>query len=266
MKNVLVLIHDDSGQEARLQTALAICRALGGHLTCIDVVENPLIMSGISTSYLGAQLMDEASRNEAANRSAIEARLGREDVPWDFASYRGPPAIALLDAAELADLVIVGSRSEREEPFDARKIASSLAAKAGRPVLAVPPGSRPSNPMGNVLVALDGSRAANEAMRAALPLLQLAESVTLLGLNEPSGEYEIEEAAQYLARHNVASQVVQEKTREKVSDAIVRHADAVGAEYIVMGAHGVSRALEAVFGGVTVAMLENSRVPLLLAR
>ncbi len=37
MKNILLLIHDDAGQEARLQAALDITRALGGHLKCVDV-------------------------------------------------------------------------------------------------------------------------------------------------------------------------------------------------------------------------------------
>lgn len=38
MKNVLVLLHDDAGQEARLQVALDLTRALSGHLKCLDVV------------------------------------------------------------------------------------------------------------------------------------------------------------------------------------------------------------------------------------
>jgi hypothetical protein len=35
MKNVLLLVHDDLGQEARLQAALDIVRAIGGHLHCL---------------------------------------------------------------------------------------------------------------------------------------------------------------------------------------------------------------------------------------
>ena len=43
MKNILLLVHDDHGQEARLQAALDITRAVEGHLTCIDVTPYPLI-------------------------------------------------------------------------------------------------------------------------------------------------------------------------------------------------------------------------------
>ena len=44
MKNVLLLIHDDAGQEARLQAALDVTRALEGHLTCLDVAIVPPVM------------------------------------------------------------------------------------------------------------------------------------------------------------------------------------------------------------------------------
>ncbi len=39
MKNVLLLIHDDAGEEARLQVALDLARGLSGHLICVDIVQ-----------------------------------------------------------------------------------------------------------------------------------------------------------------------------------------------------------------------------------
>ena len=41
MKNILLLVHDDPGQEARVQAALDLTRALDGHLTCLDVAAMP---------------------------------------------------------------------------------------------------------------------------------------------------------------------------------------------------------------------------------
>ena len=37
MKNILLLIHDDQGQESRLQVALDVTRALGGHIIPQDL-------------------------------------------------------------------------------------------------------------------------------------------------------------------------------------------------------------------------------------
>ena len=47
MKNILALMHDDSGQEARYQVALDVTRALEGHLTCLDLTYIPPMTSGI---------------------------------------------------------------------------------------------------------------------------------------------------------------------------------------------------------------------------
>ena len=47
MKTVMVLIHDDAGQEARLQCALDVVRAVEGHLVCLDVVQLPRIFKGL---------------------------------------------------------------------------------------------------------------------------------------------------------------------------------------------------------------------------
>jgi len=75
MKNILVLAHDDKGQEARLQVALDITRAIEGHLTCLDVAMNPLLGDEYVSSYAGAQLALEEKKNEAANRTRIEAHV-----------------------------------------------------------------------------------------------------------------------------------------------------------------------------------------------
>ena len=62
MKNILLLVHDDAGQEARLQVALDLTRALGGHLTCIDVVRMVYGADGLYGSNVDFLLADEQTR------------------------------------------------------------------------------------------------------------------------------------------------------------------------------------------------------------
>lgn len=38
MKNVLLLVHEDNGQEARFQAEMDVTRALEGHLTCLEII------------------------------------------------------------------------------------------------------------------------------------------------------------------------------------------------------------------------------------
>jgi len=265
MRNVLVLVHDDDGQEARLQAALSVTRALSGHLTGLDVFVIPVIIADPWTGYSDGTLVQEASSDDVTNRTAIEARLAKEDVPWTMLNTTGDPALELRDAAELADLVVVNSHGTKESMVAERTIVGHVVTKSGRPVLAVPPQCKSFDVTGRALVAWDGSQAANEALRAAAPILALADEVMILVVNETDGPFSAEHAATYIARHGTEPRVIERTTGDPIADTILEQARLSEADYIVMGAFGHSRALQAMFGGVTRTMLAQSPVPLLLA-
>ena len=266
MKNVLVLLHDDEGQEARLQVALDLTRALSGHLMCLDVIVPPVAMGDYFEASGGALMMGYARERESENRNATEARLRQEDVPWSVTDRIGAPGNALRNAANLADAIVVSIPGD-ETDSELRRVASELAAKSDRPVIAVPAVCRGINLAGNVLVGWNGSHEASEALRQAVPLLQQAASVTLLVVNHPKGDLSVNEAASYLSRHGISAEIViRESDGRPVSDVILNEAHAIGASYVVIGAYGVPRLIEAIFGGVTAGMLRKSDLPILLAR
>lgn len=263
MKNVLLLLHDDDGQEARLQAALDLTRALSGHLTCLDVAQPPLFVTDYFTGAGGAIVMDYLEAREAGNRSAIEARLHREDVTWTMLEANGTPADELRQISDLADVIVISGGSDASP--EARHLAGQVSVKSGRPVLVVPPSCKGLAVSGPALVAWNGSQEACDALRAAIPLLQQAQRVTVMAVDDPGGE-SAEDAAAYLARHGIETRIVAEETSdEPVSDIILARAHASGAAYIVLGAFGLPRIVEGLFGGVTEGLLRKSDVPLLLA-
>ena len=72
--------------------------------------------------------------------------------------------------------------------------------------------------------------------------------------------------SQMLARHGVSCEIdVLSKTMARVSDVLNRHASDTETDMIVMGAYGHSRFREAILGGATRNMLEQSAVPVFLA-
>ena len=77
--------------------------------------------------------------------------------------------------------------------------------------------------------------------------------------------YLTEDAATYLSRHGIHAEIIARDSDGPVSDAVLERAKQLGAGYVVMGAFGHSRAVEAIFGGVTNAMLRDSDLPLVLA-
>ena len=261
MKNILLHVHDDEGQENRLQVALDVTRAVSGHLTCLDVVLSPMVLPEVELAGAMEVVAFERER-ESKNMTRLRARLAMEGVAWDLVESVGEPAAELRKLATFADLVVVSTKGE-ESGTSSLGIAAELAAKAGRPVLAVPPACRGVNVAAGALVAWDGSEEATASLRAALPLLQMAKHVTLLIVNSDK-EFPGEDAAAYLSRHGVHVRLVEKVTEVFVSDVILARAQDIGVAYIVMGAFGHGRLIEAIFGGVTAAMLEKTAVPLLL--
>lgn len=262
MKNILLLVHEDAGQESRLQVALDVTRALDGHLECLDVLELPMIISDYYGTGYEAVMMDEVRERAMKNRKRLKARLATEDVSWTMDETVGTMVDALERASDLADLIILSARDEETQKHPRPE---RLPLKANRPLLAVPPKCGGLNASGNVLIACDGSRPCIESVRAAVPLLKCADEVALLEVNKPEGALAMAEIASYLSRHGIGADLVERATDSSVADAILKHADHRNAAYIVMGAYSRPRSAESVFGGVTRTMLLEANIPLLLA-
>ncbi|WP_188055995.1 universal stress protein [Sphingosinithalassobacter sp. CS137] len=266
MKNVLLLIHDDRGQEARLQAALDLTRALGGHLKCLDVSILPVMIEDYVPTGGAAMIVESERERESENRIRTEARLAKEDVPYDWTDVTGDPAFALRQAGALADVIVVNRHLAGLHFPDMREIAGELLVTADTPVLAVPEEARGFDACGHALVAWDGSKEAEEALQAAVPLLALAENVTLVEVDDGSVRVPAAEAARYLARHGIEPVVRRvEAGGRRAGDVLLGEVVNQRAAYLVMGGYGHSRMVEAVFGGVTRKMLTESPVPLLLA-
>lgn len=266
MKNVLVLIHDDRGQESRLQAALDLARAVEGHLMCLDVAVIPATVDDYAPLGGNALVIAEERANEARNRTEIEARLTREDVPWSWTDTTGDIATELRDGAALADVIVINRQLEGLAFPDMRGIAGELLVKGDKPVLAVPEGMRDfAAAGGHALVAWNGSNAAGEALQAAAPLLGLASEVTILEIDDGTLRRPAREAAEYLSRHGIEPVVRRIAISAATGDALLAEVAEERADYVVMGGYGRSRIAEALFGGVTRRLLSDSPVPLLLA-
>jgi nucleotide-binding universal stress UspA family protein len=266
MKNVLLLVHDDPGQEARLQAAIDLARALDGHLICLDVVgvTAEVAYPGFETASV---LVEQEQATESANCARLVDRLAREDVPWTMRETIGSFAGALGDAAGLADVIVLNPQLEDDGP-DMRGIATAVLMKARKPVLVVPQASRRFDAAGPAMVAWDGSLPAMAALTAAVPLLRLSTSVRILEI-QGSSHGSVREAASYLSRHGVHAEidlVACFKDAPHESSAVIQDmCEQERCTFVVMGAYGHSVVHEALLGGVTRRMLASARVPVFLA-
>jgi nucleotide-binding universal stress UspA family protein len=140
---------------------------------------------------------------------------------------------------------------------------------SGRPVLIFPNKYSSQVSFDRALIAWDGGLHAARAVWSAIPLLQKAASidiVTVTGEKNLSLAPVADTLAPMLAflGSNINVTVLETKTAsaaERISD----YAASSGANFVVQGAYGRSRWLELVLGGVTREMLNNSKLPVLMA-
>lgn len=264
MKNILVLMHDDVGQEARFQVALDLTRALDGHLRCIDVAIKPVTVDDYATLGGAALLLGDEQANEAENRTRMEKRLKVEGVAYDWIQTTGFLSPSVREAARLADLIVL-NRDIKDAYPDMEEVASEVLIKSGRPIVAVPRECRGFDASGHAMIAWDGSTEAERALRAVVPLLQIASTVTIVECEDGSIKAPAEAAA-YLSRHGVKPLLQRiDGATDIPSTVLLEQIEIQRAAYLVMGGFGHSRFAEAMLGGVTRRMLHESPVPLVLA-
>jgi nucleotide-binding universal stress UspA family protein len=257
MRSILVYADRSPSMAARLDTALALARAMDGHVTVL--VDTPITryvsMDPMGGSYIASSAMQQALADDDAHAAAVEAQLTREGIAFDVLRSEAEPVEALAAAARLADVVVV-SRSTG--------LAGELALAARTPVLVVPDGKAPAVPPAKACVAWDGGNEAAMALRGAMPLLARCASVDVLTVVEKPGGAPAADALGYLARHGVKAEPRELARAGSTEETLSAAVAGAGAELLVMGAYGRGRMREFLFGGVTLHFLQANDAPALL--
>ncbi len=266
MKSLLLSASQDAGTESRLQCALDIARRCDAHLILLQVqpAQDYMAMDIFGGAYVMADVLAKATMANAENRQVMGERLANEAVQWDWQDGTGYAADLLVESARFADLIVVSlGEGNDQAPYGAS--VGAIVLDSGRPVLAVP---HVCGRMGfdRAMIAYDGSGEAANAIRGALPLLRLAETLVIVEVEEKSSAFPMTDAAAYLARHGVSCEIQSlPRTSEGIAETVLHFASEFAPDYIVMGAYGHSRWRQRLFGGVTRHMLAEANVPLLLA-
>ena len=264
MKTVMVVIHDDAGQEARLQCALDVVRAVEGHLVCLDVVRLPVVADGFGVGTASAMLIVDEREREDSNISRLEPRLVSEGVSHEWTRVVSNADTAIADSARLVDLIVVGRRGIGEVA-ETGDMASRLAELTSAPILLVPTEQQAVDFSGKALVTWDGSASNDAAIRAAVPLLRLAEVVEVLTIGEGSEDADPDEAAVYLARHGCRATARRLAKNGDEPSQLLAAMTSSGANWCVMGSYGHSRIREQLFGGASKTLLAKAPIPLLVS-
>ncbi|MDR9393209.1 universal stress protein [Roseovarius sp. SYSU LYC5161] len=270
------VLTDDALVDETLAHAMAIARAHDAHL---DVLCMGVDRSQTGYYYAGASavvLQETITRaNEEAEAIKEKARhvLGLSDIRWGTES--GVAQLADLGRhiaarARFSDLVILPQPYGEGRGAELEAVTESALFEGHTPALVVPPGEAPEAHPKRVMIGWNESVESMNAVRAAMPLLAAADVVHVVVVDPPAhGPTRSDPGgllSQYLARHGVRVEIdVLSKTMPRVSDVLLRHAADMDADMVVMGAYGHSRFREAIFGGATRYMLEEAKLPVLMA-
>ncbi|MFM5894645.1 MAG: universal stress protein [Novosphingobium sp.] len=257
MRSILVQAGSDKCCPARLDTAMAVARTAGGHVTLlIDTPIEPYVATNpYGGTYVARDALEAAIKADDALAAALEGRFTGGDVPFDVLKTEGAPLDAMLSAAKLADLVVISRTCG---------FAGDLAIEADCPVLVLGSAAL-AVPVGTAVVAWDGGLQGARALRAAVPLLAGCSDVHLVTVSEAAGkEFPATESLRYLARHGISAELHELARAGSVEATIANEVARLGASLLVMGAYSHTRLREFLFGGVTRHFLNLAAGPALL--
>jgi nucleotide-binding universal stress UspA family protein len=271
MKSILLHVQDDGTLDNRLQTALSLTRATGGHLRCLHVtpVEAYVAMDTFGGVFVMQDVLKSIEEHECDLRQRLEAQLSKEGVSWDYLQTTGNVENVIVAQAALADVIVVGRdvHSDYEVASPVRLIGDLLH-RSRTPLLVPAKTGKALDPNGTMIVAWNGSYEAANAVRAALSLLELASKVEVVRVDgEAEKMFPATELLEYLSRHGVHAELrLEETVDEHVPAALLSCAKQIGATALIMGGYSHSRIGEFIFGGVTRTLLAEAPITLFVAR
>jgi len=270
-KNLLVQIDDRKSCEGRVSAAIALAQAHSAHLTGLYLAAD-MAMPGALGLELPAEFLHLLGEQQAAAinaaKQSFERWVGKAGLSVDCRTgHASAGRIAGLVAqhTRYADLVLLGQPEAGIES----SVAEDVVMASGRPALIVPYIGARKTIGRHPMIAWDGGREAARAVNDAIPILEMADQVSVLAINPEDGDHGQEPGADialHLARHGLKVEVQYLKVHDmSVADAILSRVSDLDIDLLIMGAYGHSRVREWVLGGTTRRIFAQMTVPVLMS-
>jgi nucleotide-binding universal stress UspA family protein len=281
MKTILVPTEQHAAMESALDCALLLAKKFNSliegfplrpavadmvamdpdaGLTMVAVKENDADMVRQAEELFGAYMARHGVQAQPSGPLAAPAALSwtwRADAPsgHDFVGSYG----------RVFDVVVLARPGEEWQSPSMVTLESALF-ESGRPVLIAPPVA-PRSLSTNVLIAWNRSTEQARTTAFAMPLLRLAERVTILTVEGatvagPSGA----DMARSLAVSGITAETLTiAPGKVSAGETILKKAAELGCDLIIKGAYTQSRLRQMIFGGTTRHILAHATLPVLMA-
>ncbi|MBI2726642.1 MAG: universal stress protein [Polaromonas sp.] len=266
-----ILVHLDSSPRTadRIRVARQLAEEWEAKVTCMpctlpSLMRYPFAIEGAAQAVAIMVKLDREFRDKVRatflSASGGSPRLvwaePLADAPWGFAHQ-----------ALYADLMILGQRDPEDAAADElpADFLPSLLVESGRPALILP-FIGAASPIGQtVLVAWKETREAARAVSAAIPWLKKAKQVHVVCYGD-AADVPLQSLQTYLKTQGVTARLHPGGPEEgDAGGNLLSMAADLGADLLVMGCYGHSRAREWVWGGATRTILQSMTLPVLMS-
>lgn len=276
-RTILVCLTTPDHSATLLKVAVPLARRYGAHLVGLHTIEALMVYPGIAMHIPEAAF---ASFNESQKKEAeaIKAVFAKHTASEDFISeYRLVRAEAssaserMIESARASDLVIMAHEDRNSDRFDQRHAQSQVIRESGRPVIVVPLEYDGPEIGNNILLGWSDTREATRAAHDMLGLANEGATLSVLRVNkagqDPLRDSDAIDMVEMFARHGLHSTLEYKEPRgESIAEVLNTVAFEKGADLIVTGAFGHSRAYDFVLGATTNALLHGQNVPVLFSK
>lgn len=255
----------------RTEIAAGLARRFGARLIGVgaELVEPIPVVAPYTGQLIGevyAQLIEQVEVDLKSAADAFARDAAGTEAEWR--SYEAMPTGSLIAAARVADLIVMGAQEPEANAYRFADVAEVML-ESGRPVLVAPLDPELLKAE-KIVVAWKDTREARRAVQDALPFLAAAKDVLVLAVTtEEDAAYakeQVNDVAAALKRRGVPARgLVVTAPDGSVAHELNAEAAAIGADLIVAGGYGHSRAAEWLLGGATRDLLDRPQRYLLLS-
>jgi nucleotide-binding universal stress UspA family protein len=278
MKTILLPTEHNSSMASALDTALLLAQKFGSWIEGFPL--RPAVADLVAMDPDSGLTMVAVKENDAEMvRQAEEmfrSFMTLHQVAPQAGGAQGAPSFSWLDSApsghdfvgsygRVFDCIVLARPGDEWQSPSMVTLESALF-ESGRPVLIAPPIS-PRSLGTNVLVAWNCSTEQARTTADAMPLLRLAQRVTICTVEGatvagPSGE----QMARSLKMNGISAEPITLKpVKRSAGETLLAKADELGCDLIIKGAYTQSRLRQMIFGGTTRHILANAKLPVLMA-
>lgn len=266
IRHIAVCLDVDEFTPSVLECATDLARRFDAKLTGV-AAEQPAV-AAVGTGFAGPVYGGD-------ERDAIEDRLSTLEQEFRTVASAGksrwlallePPNTTLISIAHTVDLFVVSAglaAGHHRRHAD----AGDLILAAGRPVL-IAARSASHIAAERIVVGWKNTREARRAVADALPFLVKAQSVVVASIDDgdtPELEPDLADVVEWAQWHGVNARREIVPSSGPAAHTLRTIAQGLGADLIVAGAYGHSRASERIFGGVTRDLLAATTISLVMS-